>query len=242
VLVRRGFCYGDKVMTDESPQKIRVWDLPVRLFHWTLVLLMVVSYFTGRWGGDWMKFHFWSGYTILTLILFRFAWGFVGSTTARFSSFVKGPAAGIAHLRELLGRHAPHDIGHNPIGGLMVVVLLLAVLAQVTAGLFSADTDTGTVTGPLAHLVADKWIEKATSFHAYWVNVLLILIGLHVVAAFAFLFLKRQNLIRAMVTGHKPIGDCVPPGAPRPVLTFVPPRLAVSVLIVCAAIVYFIVR
>ena len=148
MLVRRGFCYGDKVMTDESPQKIRVWDLPVRLFHWTLVLLMVVSYFTGRWGGDWMKFHFWSGYTILTLILFRFAWGFVGSTTARFSSFVRGPAAGIAHLRELLSRHAPRDIGHNPIGGLMVVVLLLAVLAQVAAGLFSADTDTGIVTGP----------------------------------------------------------------------------------------------
>jgi cytochrome b len=229
-------------MIGKSQEKIRVWDLPVRLFHWTLVVLMVVSYFTGRWGGDWMKFHFWSGYAILTLILFRIAWGFVGSTTARFSNFVKGPAAGIAHLRELLSRRAPRDAGHNAVGGLMVVALLLAVLAQVTAGLFSADTDTGTVTGPLAHLVADKWIEKATAFHAYWVNVLLILVGLHVVAAFAYLLWKRQNLILAMISGRKPLGDTVPPGAPPPALTFAPARLALSVLIVCAAIVYFIVR
>lgn len=229
-------------MADKNPPRLRVWDLPVRLFHWALVVLMIVSYFTGRWGGDWMKFHFWSGYTILTLILFRIAWGFVGSTTARFSSFVKGPAAGIAHLRELLGRHAPRDAGHNAIGGLMVVVLLLAVLAQVTAGLFSADTDTGTVTGPLARFVADKWIETATSFHAYWVNILLILVGLHVVAVFAYLLLKRQNLIGAMITGRKPLGDVVAPGAAAPRLTFVSTRLAVSILIVCAAIVYFIAR
>jgi cytochrome b len=229
-------------MIGKSQEKIRVWDLPVRLFHWTLVVLMVVSYFTGRWGGDWMKFHFWSGYAILTLILFRIAWGFVGSTTARFSNFVKGPSVGIAHLRELLSRHAPRDVGHNAIGGLMVVALLAAVLAQVTAGLFSADTDTGTVTGPLAHLVADKWIDKATAFHAYWVNILLILVGLHVVAAFAYLLWKKQNLILAMISGRKPLGDTVPPGAPPPALTFAPTRLAVSVLIVCAAVVYFIVR
>ena len=82
-------------------KKIRVWDLPVRLFHWTLVVLLAVSYFTGRAGGDWMKFHFWSGYAILTLLLFRIAWGFVGSTTARFSHFVRGPVAAIEHLKEL---------------------------------------------------------------------------------------------------------------------------------------------
>src|SRR5262245_18452162 len=117
---------ADRTTGRDSGKKIRIWDLPVRLFHWTLVVLLVVSYFSAKYGS--MKVHFWSGYAILTLVIFRIAWGFVGSTTARFSDFVKGPTAGIAHLRELLGKHGPYDAGHNPVGGAMVVVLLLAVL------------------------------------------------------------------------------------------------------------------
>ena len=222
--------------------KIRVWDLPVRLFHWTLVVLLAVSYFTGQAGGDWMKFHFWSGYAILTLLLFRIAWGCVGSTTARFSDFVKGPAAGLGYLRGLLLGRRTYDVGHNPVGGAMVVLLLLAVLVQVAAGLFSADTDTGTVTGPLAHLIADKWIDRVTDFHAFWVNVLLVLIGVHVLAAIVYLVWKRQNLIGAMFTGNKPVGDVVASGKPAPALTFASGRLAVSLLILAAAVVYFIVR
>jgi cytochrome b len=222
--------------------KIRIWDLPVRLFHWALVVLMVVSYFTGRAGGDWMKFHFWSGYTILTLILFRIAWGFLGSTTARFSDFVKGPSAGLAHLRALVGRGRPREVGHNPVGAVMVVALLFAVLLQVAAGLFSADTDMGMVNGPLALLVADKWVERATALHKYWINVLLVMVAIHVLAAFVYLVWKRQNLIGAMVTGRKPIDDVVAPGTPAPNLSFASGRLAISVLIVSAALVYFIVR
>jgi cytochrome b len=223
-------------------KKIRIWDLPVRLFHWTLVVLLTVSYFTGQAGGDWMKFHFWSGYTILTLLLFRIAWGCVGSTTARFSDFVKGPVACLVYLRDLLLGRRTYDVGHNPVGGTMVVLLLFAVLAQVVAGLFSADTDTGTVTGPLAHLVADKWIDRFTHFHSFWVNVLLILVGLHVLAALFYLVWKRQNLIGSMFTGRKPLDDAVAPGKPAPTLTFVSGRMAVSLLIVAAAIVYFIDR
>ena len=171
-------------MVDKSGKKFRVWDLPVRLFHWTLVVLMTVSYFTGQAGGDWMKFHFWSGYAILTLLLFRIAWGFVGSTTARFSNFVKGPDGVPSPISaSCCSARRPRDAGHNPVGGAMVVVLLFAVLAQVVAGLFSADTDTGTVTGPLAHLVADKWIDRATALpRKFWVNVLLVLVALHVLA------------------------------------------------------------
>jgi len=229
-------------MADKNERKVRVWDLPVRLFHWTLVVLMVVSYFTGRAGGDWMKFHFWSGYAILTLILFRTAWGFVGSTTARFTDFVKGPSAAITHLRDLLGSSRPREAGHNPVGGAMVVALLLAVLLQVAAGLFSADTDTGTVTGPLALLVADKWIERATAFHKFWINVLLWMVALHVLAAIVYLVWKRQNLIGAMVSGRKRLDDVVPPGKPAPTLVFASGRLAVSLLLAAAAIVYFIVR
>jgi cytochrome b len=229
-------------MADKNDSRIRVWDLPVRLFHWALVILIATSYLSGQAGGDWMKLHFWSGYAILTLLLFRIAWGFVGSTTARFSDFVKGPSAAFGHLAELAGADRPREAGHNPLGGAMVVVLIFAVLAQVVAGLFSADTDTGVVTGPLSRFVADKWIERATAFHEFWVNVLLVLVGVHVLAAIVYLVWKRQNLIAAMIHGHKPIDDVVSPGEPAPKLTFVSGRLALLLLIACAAIVYFIVR
>jgi cytochrome b len=228
-------------MADKT-NKIRIWDLPVRLFHWALVVLLVVSYFTGRAGGDWMKFHFWSGYGILTLIFFRIAWGFLGSTTARFSDFVKGPSAALVHLRALFGRGRPREVGHNPLGGAMVVALLFAVLLQAAAGLFSADTDMGMVNGPLALVVADKWVERATALHKYWINVLLVMAAIHVLAAFVYLVWKRQNLIGAMVTGRKPVDDVVAPGTPAPKLSFASGRLAISVLIVAAALVYFIVR
>ena len=229
-------------MADNNAKKIRVWDLPIRLFHWTLVVLLTTSYFTGRAGGEWMKFHFWSGYAILTLLLFRIVWGCVGSTTARFSDFVKGPVACLVYLRDLLLGRRTYDIGHNPVGGTMVVVLLFAVLAQVTAGLFSADTDLGTVNGPLANLIPDKWVDRLTDFHKFWVNVLLILTGVHVLAAVVYLVWKKQNLIGAMFTGRKPLSDVAAPGKPAPTLAFASGRLAVSLLIVAAAVVYFIVR
>ena len=164
-----------------------------------------------------MKFHFWSGYAILTLLLFRIAWGFVGSTTARFSDFVKGPSAAFGHLRELRRRRRAPTPATIPLGGAMVVVLIFAVLAQVVAGLFSADTDTGMVTGPLSGLVADKWIDKRrrpstlTGSTCCWSWP-----ALHVLAAIVYLVWKRQNLIGAMIHGHKPIDDVVPPGQPAP--------------------------
>ena len=192
-------------MADKLDKKVRVWDVPVRLFHWTLVILLATSYFSGRAGGDWMKLHFWSGYTILTLLLFRIAWGFVGSTTARFSHFVKGPAAWFVYLKNLATGQRTYDVGHNPVGGIMVVVLIFAVLAQAAAGLFSADTDLGTVNGPLANAIADKWVDRLTAFHKSWVNVILCLVALHVLAAIIYLVWKRQNLIGAMFTGHKPL-------------------------------------
>jgi cytochrome b len=229
-------------MATNGDNRIRVWDLPVRLFHWILVILMVTSYFSGRAGGDWMNLHFWSGYAILTLLLFRIAWGFVGSTTARFSNFVKGPSAAFRHIADLAGADRPREAGHNPLGGAMVVVLIFAVLAQAVAGLFSADTDMGMVNGPLSRLVADKSVESATAFHKFWVNVLLVLIALHVLAAIVYLVWKRQNLIAAMIHGHKRIDDVVPPGTPAPTLTFTSGKLAISLLVACAAIVYFIVR
>lgn len=229
-------------MADKIDKRVRVWDLPVRLFHWTLVVLLAVSYFTGRAGGDWMKFHFWSGYSILTLLLFRIAWGFVGSTTARFSNFLRGPVACCVYLKNLVLGRRTYDIGHNPAGAMMVIVLIFAVLAQVVAGLFAADTDLGTVNGPLANLIPDKWVDRLTAFHKFWINVLLILTAVHVLAAITYLVWKRQNLIGAMFTGHKPLEHVAEAGKPAPTLVFASGRLAVSLLIVAAAIVYFILR
>jgi cytochrome b len=229
-------------MADKSEPKIRIWDLPVRLFHWTLVILMVVSYVTAQIGGDWMKLHFWSGYAVLTLLLFRIVWGFVGSTTARFTHFVKGPVAAIEHLKELAGTDRPRDVGHNPLGGAMVMALLLGLLLQVVAGLFSADTDEGTVSGPLANRVPDNWVDAATAFHHAWINVLLVLVALHVLAALTYLVWKRQNLIGAMFTGRKPLDDVVGPGESQPALSFTSGRVAVVLFIACAAVVYCIVR
>lgn len=222
--------------------KILVWDAPVRLFHWVLVALMATSYFSGRAGGDWMQLHFWSGYAILTLLLFRLVWGFVGSTTARFSSFLKGPRAAFTHVAHFFRQEGPRDIGHNPLGGAMVLVLIFAVLAQVVTGLFTADTDTGMVNGPLALKVADKWVERATDFHAWWINILLILAAVHVAAVVLYLVWKRHNLIGPMITGRKRIDQAIEPGEPTPRLVFASSRLAVSLLLACTALVYFIVR
>ena len=226
----------------DGGKKVRVWDVPVRLFHWCLVVLVATSYFSGRAAGDWMKLHFWSGYAILALLLFRIAWGFVGSTTARFSNFVKGPSAALAYLGAFLGGRKTYEAGHNPLGGMMVVVLILAVLAQAGTGLFSADTDLGTVNGPLATAIADKWVDRLTAFHQSWVNIILALVALHVLAAVSYLVIKRQNLIGAMITGRKPLDEVAPPGKPAPPLVFASGRLAVSLLLAAAAIVYFVVR
>ena len=228
-------------MADKT-DKIRVWDLPVRLFHWVLVILLAVSYFSGQAGGDWMKLHFWSGYSILTLLLFRIVWGFVGSTTARFTHFVRGPRAGASYLKNLVFGQSTFDVGHNPVGGLMVVVLLLAVLIQVSVGLFSADTDMGTVNGPLANLIPDKWVDRLTHFHHFWVNVLLLLVAIHVLAAIVYLVWKRQNLTGAMFTRSKPRHQVVPTGASEPNLHFASGWLALALLIAAAAVVYAIVR
>ena len=225
-----------------AEKKVRVWDLPVRLFHWVLVILLVTSYFSGRAAGDWMQLHFWSGYAILTLLLFRIAWGFVGSTTARFSHFVRGPVAWFVYLKNFVTGRPTYDVGHNPIGGIMVLVLIFAVLAQATAGLFSADTDLGTVNGPLANSIPDKWVDRLTDFHKFWIDVLICLAAVHTLAAVTYLVWKRQNLIGSMFTGRKPLDHVAEAGRPAPTLTFASGRLAISLLIAAAAIVYFCIR
>ena len=197
---------------DRAWRYVMVWDGWVRLFHWSLVLLLLLSWGSAE-SGAW-KLHFFSGYAILTLVLFRIAWGLFGSESARFKRFLRSPLHVLAHLREM--RQAGPDLHttHNPAGAWMVMAMLALLLAQVGTGLV-ADPDDFVVRGPFA-----RWVDSATSYAAYGLharnfNLLLIAIGLHVVAIFAYRVFKGHDLVGAMLTGWKKL----PPHIPAPRIT-----------------------
>ena len=178
-----------------------VWDLPTRLFHWLLVILVLTSFVTGELGGLWMRYHMLSGYCILGLIVFRLAWGFVGGQHARFSAFVRGPGAVLHYARNLLRPDAPGYIGHNPMGGWSVLAMIAALLVQAATGLFANDDIL--TEGPLY-----PWVSKATSdlltrIHLFNQGLILALAAVHVMAILFYLVIKHENLIRPMFSGHK---------------------------------------
>ena len=119
--------------------RIRVWDLPTRIFHWALATLVIFSFTTGKIGGAWMAWHLKSGYAILALLAFRIAWGFAGSRTARFAHFLRGPRAMLEYARETFSGRRPSTEGHNPMGGWMVILMLAALALQAATGLFADD-------------------------------------------------------------------------------------------------------
>ncbi len=194
---------------------MRVWDLPTRLFHWAVVLLIAASYVSVKY--DRLDLHFLSGYALLALLLFRLAWGFVGSETSRFAKFLRSPAEAFAHLRQFPRREPDDQVGHNAAGGWMVLVLLADLALQVGLGLFSNDDVLSE--GPLAHLVSKATSDQLTRYHALNFNVILGLIAFHVLAIVAYAAVKRHNLLRPMITGRKRL-----PGATRQ------PRMASSVV------------
>ncbi|SRR5690606_29264448 len=200
--------------TDTITGSARIWDLPVRLFHWLLVLLFALLWATGRWGGldlslplpggktlflTNMDLHMLFGQAVLALVVFRLLWGVVGSTTARFSAFVRGPRAVLGYLKEVLGGRPPAVAGHNPAGGLMVLLLLVLLLLQSGTGLFANDELFSE--GPLAHLVDSATSSRLTALHGRLFDLLLVAVAVHVAANLVYL-LRGQNLIRAMVTGR----------------------------------------
>ena len=172
--------------------KVPIWDLPTRMFHWVLAGLVGFSWWTAETHRD--DLHIWSGVAILTLLIFRILWGFVGSSTARFANFVRGPRAVFGYLRGDW-----RGIGHNPLGAMSVIALLGLLVVQVGLGLISSDDD-GLVEGPLAPLVSYATSNWAVDLHETLFNVLLSLIGLHL-AAILFYRLRGKGLIGPMVTG-----------------------------------------
>lgn len=190
-------------------QAVPAWDLFLRLFHWTLAALMVASVTTGLLGGNLMKWHMWSGYAILGLLAFRLVWGFVGGPTARFAAFLRGPGAVWAHVQDLLARRPAFHLGHNPLGGWMVVLMLLAVLFQAATGLFAND-DIATE-GPLYPYVSKALSDRLTSLHHLNVKLLYGLVGLHVAAIAFYYFARGENLVAPMIHGSKEL----PPSHPK---------------------------
>lgn len=185
----------------EEMVPIRVWDVPVRVFHWLVAVLVLLAWVTKEVGGEAMTYHMWIGYTVLALVLFRLIWGFVGSQHARFGDFVRGP---VTVVRYVFGSSRPESVpshGHNPAGGWSVLALLTCLLVQAVTGLFANDEII--VEGPLAARVGQDMSNWITTIHRYNFNVLLGLIGLHVAAVLFYLFGKRENLILPMITGRK---------------------------------------
>ena len=160
--------------------RVAVWDVPVRLFHWLLAGLVVFSYVTAKVAGAWLDWHMRSGYAILALLLFLIAWGLAVSRTARFGSFVRGPRAALEYLRAMLARHQPRLLGHNPLGGWMVLFMLAVLLVQAGTGLF-VDDEIATQ-GPLAGKVSNALVARLTTLHRYNEWVIVGAVALHLVA------------------------------------------------------------
>jgi len=179
--------------------RVLVWDLPIRLSHWALALLVAAAYVT--WRLNWMDWHARAGDAVLALVCFRILWGFFGSDTARFAFFLASPRAGLAHLAHGLRREPDRQLGHNPAGGWMVLLLLALLLAETLTGLYVA----GNVAdeGPLTEITPPAIANALTDLHAWLWQALLAAVALHLLAILIYGVAKGQNLLAPMITGRK---------------------------------------
>jgi len=208
---------------------LRVWDLPVRIMHWLLAIGIGVCWWTGI--ENELEYHLYSGYAILWIVLMRLYWGLVGSSTARFVNFVRGPKAILDYATTLHRRDTPHAHGHNALGAISIVVMLGLVLTVVILGLFAVDVD-GLYSGPLSSYVTFKQGRHIAHLHYDWFNILLWMIGLHLAAVLFYFLYKRQNLIGPMISGKRR-GE-----ASEPQLKIVPFWRFVIGAVIVSAIVY----
>lgn len=179
---------------------VKVWDFPTRLFHWSLLLLVIACWWTSTEDGD-MDWHMRCGYAVLALLLFRLMWGIWGSSSARFSDFVSSPRAVFAYFSTLKNAPSVSHLGHNPAGGWMVLALLGVSLLTALSGLFANDDMMSA--GPLARHVSEHLSDTATTWHERLFYSLLALVMLHLAAIVFYLLVKKENLVRPMLTGLK---------------------------------------
>jgi len=211
---------------------VRVWDLPTRLFHWAIVLLVAFSWLAQKL--DWMDWHKLSGYAVLTLLLFRLAWGFVGSETARFRQFLASPRAALRHLAHLPRREPDHQVGHNAAGGWMVLGLLGLLAVQVGTGLFA--NDDVLTEGPLADTVDKSTSDWLSHIHVVNFRLIKLAVAAHILAVLTYAVLKRHDLVRPMLTGRKRLPAELPP--PR----MASPWLALLLVVLAAGAVTWLVN
>ena len=213
-------------------QRVKIWDLPTRLFHWAIVLLVIAAWCSQEL--DRMELHVLIGYTILALVIFRIIWGFIGSDTARFTQFLHSPLKAFRHLSHLTRREEDREVGHNAAGGWMVLLMLLLLGIQAGTGLFA--NDDGNTEGPLMHFVSKAESDYLSHIHSLNFDLIEIVVALHILAILAYAILKRHDLVRPMVTGVKSMPDGVI--APR----LVSPVRAILALAVAAGLVAWVVR
>jgi cytochrome b len=184
-----------------ADETIKVWDLPTRLFHWTLASAFLIAYLTED---DLLGLHTFAGYTIIGLLAFRLIWGVIGSRHARFTDFVKRPAVVLAYLKEVVAFRAKRYIGHNPAGGAMVLALLLSLGLTALSGLMTYGSEE--LAGPLASFMRDlpqSIGNLAEDVHEFFANFTLLLVVLHVAGVAIASLQHGENLARSMVTGRK---------------------------------------
>jgi len=197
-IVPARICRRSQVM-GPPPRTVLVWDIPVRVFHWLIVVLVPAAYAT--WRLNWMVWHVWIGEAVLALVLFRLLWGFYGGETARFRRFLASPRTVRRHVKDWLRREPDRLVGHNPAGGWMVLLLLGLLLAETLTGIYVSNDIADE--GPLTEIVPAWAANAIASAHAILWDALLAAIVLHVLAIAGFAAIKGQNLLRPMITGTK---------------------------------------
>jgi cytochrome b len=209
----------------QAQRPVLVWDVPVRLFHWLVAVLVLSAYVTSRL--NWMDWHVRIGEALLTLVFFRLLWGCFGSQTARFRNFVASPSSAFQHLRHAFHREADLQVGHNPAGGWMVLLLLALLLGETLSGLY-INNDVADE-GPLTEWVPAPVANAIESLHSILWDVLLAAVALHILVIALYAVIKGHNLLRPMLTGRKNLPERI--HAPR----VAPTMLALLLLLVGAA-------
>lgn len=192
---------------DPQPHIVRVWDLPTRLFHWLLAACVVALVITAKVGGNAMEWHLRLGYATLALLVFRVVWGLIGGRWSRFSAFLYSPGRLVRYLRGV--PHPDDVIGHSPLGALSVFGLLAVLFAQVATGLLSDDEIA--FAGPLTRFVSGAVVAQATGYHKNIGQYLVLgLVGLHIAAILFYALVRRQRLVRPMLSGDKALASPTP--------------------------------
>ncbi len=189
-----------------TDRKVLVWDVPTRLFHWLVAVLVAAAYAT--WRLNWMDVHAEIGEVLLALVIFRILWGFFGSDSARFGRFLASPTVVARHLRKMLRREPDHLPGHNPAGGWMVCLLLFLLLVEILTGIYVLNDVADE--GPFTELVPASIADAITALHSIFWNVLVFAIAAHLGAILLYAIAKRQNLVVPMITGWKVLPQTVP--------------------------------